>query len=617
MKTLLLPVLWLLAIVVSVWVLWRLARGRRVVLRGRVTPTLARMVIVVLVSLGIGSERVEGQGARSPAAAGRAQDGSLPAGLDAIVLTAWRHNFARAVDWRSRTSPMSEWAQLKAFITGLEREDVKSLPTTNTFVSGGCPETFRALVIGEVLAVAAGLPAPQVKAGELLSVLGNLERRGYFDPWVPGYFWRRSEGIEGSQLPALYSRLARHARVANTLLRAANDLEFPLRPRRAWTSKAAGPSKVYREREAKTQRAFARAVSRVYDQCDAGPWVKDGTVTLEVFADSAPVTLYRDGVARRIEPGESFEFGRLDVLAAPSEGATLRHALVGRIDLVDFQTAHSLPLRLSAEAVERVAGFVRQSAAGDAANITRLQSALPLVNVALRDALIDGPNAPAAPAWRTLLFLFDDAVLRLPHEERQKKSRELFRAIDAGDRGKALRLARDVGAFAVDGAGHALIHRAAAMGDRELLQLLLDRGVDIELPVEEGRRRTGSTPLLVAAAHGQAEACAVLLERGAKVNGVVDAMKRSPLLVAAEHGDIETVRVLLDRGADVSAVDAQSQSVLVRAVLGESPTVALLQLLIEHGADPAQRDRRGKRAADHAVAQQRSTEIRSLLDVDE
>lgn len=52
MRTLLAPLLWLLAVAVALFVLWRAWRGRPVVLRGRWEPRFVRMVAVALVVLG-------------------------------------------------------------------------------------------------------------------------------------------------------------------------------------------------------------------------------------------------------------------------------------------------------------------------------------------------------------------------------------------------------------------------------------------------------------------------------------------------------------------------------------------------------------------------------------
>ena len=56
MKTLALALLWILAFFIALWLLVRARRGRPVVLKGRMAPRLARMVVVLLVALGVGTQ---------------------------------------------------------------------------------------------------------------------------------------------------------------------------------------------------------------------------------------------------------------------------------------------------------------------------------------------------------------------------------------------------------------------------------------------------------------------------------------------------------------------------------------------------------------------------------
>src|SRR5947209_6251480 len=56
MKWLLAPFLWLLALALTALLLWRLWRGKPVVLRGRWSPRVIRLVAVLLVFLGFTSQ---------------------------------------------------------------------------------------------------------------------------------------------------------------------------------------------------------------------------------------------------------------------------------------------------------------------------------------------------------------------------------------------------------------------------------------------------------------------------------------------------------------------------------------------------------------------------------
>src|SRR3954469_16945351 len=92
MKWLLLPLLWVVAVVVAVGVAWRLRRGQRVVLRGRWSPQVIRLVVILLVFFGVGLARTRSAPAPGPAAdkrgAGQADDGAA-AVLTPTAVQAW------------------------------------------------------------------------------------------------------------------------------------------------------------------------------------------------------------------------------------------------------------------------------------------------------------------------------------------------------------------------------------------------------------------------------------------------------------------------------------------------------------------------------------------------
>jgi len=88
-RTLLAPLLWLLALAVALFVLWRVWRGRPVVLRGRWGPRFVRVVAVVLVVLGAAEEgRPAPVPTKDAAGAGRA-DEQLPPAVTQDPVTRW------------------------------------------------------------------------------------------------------------------------------------------------------------------------------------------------------------------------------------------------------------------------------------------------------------------------------------------------------------------------------------------------------------------------------------------------------------------------------------------------------------------------------------------------
>lgn len=168
------------------------------------------------------------------------------------------------------------------------------------------------------------------------------------------------------------------------------------------------------------------------------------------------------------------------------------------------------------------------------------------------------------------------------------------------------------------------LHLAARSGDEDEVRALLQQGADINA-VDKGQR----TPLHLAAQHYGATALS-LLEHGAKVDAVDDG-GFTPLHMAAEGGDVKAITALVAAGAKLNAADHQdgmmpvhsavvagmsgaTEALLlvgadVNALDGEGNTPlhlavrhspALVELLLERGADPSIANRAGETAEDWA-----------------
>lgn len=109
----------------------------------------------------------------------------------------------------------------------------------------------------------------------------------------------------------------------------------------------------------------------------------------------------------------------------------------------------------------------------------------------------------------------------------------------------------------------------------EVIEVLLDAGADIEA-IGHGGKNSG-TPLMMAAKKlGGSETMALLLARGAAVDGT-DQYGRTALMIAAKHGRTENIAFLLERGANPNA----------RSMLEKNSTA--LALARAHGRDEAAR----------------------------
>lgn len=110
-----------------------------------------------------------------------------------------------------------------------------------------------------------------------------------------------------------------------------------------------------------------------------------------------------------------------------------------------------------------------------------------------------------------------------------------------------------------------LLMIAAKLGHLDVVELLLDRGANLEATDDLGRRA-----LQGAAFHGRTEVAGLLLDRGAAINAC-DWSWQTALSEAAAHGHEATVALLLSRGAMRQLTDAAAldDAALVEQLLAE------------------------------------------------
>jgi hypothetical protein len=100
---------------------------------------------------------------------------------------------------------------------------------------------------------------------------------------------------------------------------------------------------------------------------------------------------------------------------------------------------------------------------------------------------------------------------------------------------------------------------ASQRNQREIIELLLVHGADVHAK----DKTFGNTALMWAAARGNQESVELLLERGAAVDAQV--YGKTALTWAAENGHKEMVQLLLERGADVDAKNEDGSTALMHA----------------------------------------------------
>ena len=147
------------------------------------------------------------------------------------------------------------------------------------------------------------------------------------------------------------------------------------------------------------------------------------------------------------------------------------------------------------------------------------------------------------------------------------------------------------------------LHLAAARGQAEHVAALLNQGHSVE-----ARNDNKRTPLYEAAKRGRFEVVQLLVERGANLEAR-GKQGYTPLLTAVGRGHIAVVQLLLAKGASINARCDCGSTALHEAVRSGHAEVAML--LLEHGADVNARAS-GKTALQLAEEQEQE-EIADLL----
>jgi len=145
-----------------------------------------------------------------------------------------------------------------------------------------------------------------------------------------------------------------------------------------------------------------------------------------------------------------------------------------------------------------------------------------------------------------------------------------------------------------------LLAKASREGNLKTAELLLSSGVNPDAP-----DRYGATPLYYASSGNKVEMLQLLLAYHADPNAPVKMNRRKDdtdppngaLQYAAGYGNIRIISTLLAAAAEINTKGAQGRTALHFA----GTQVAVIHLLIEHGADVTVRDSEGVAPLDQAV----------------
>jgi len=183
---------------------------------------------------------------------------------------------------------------------------------------------------------------------------------------------------------------------------------------------------------------------------------------------------------------------------------------------------------------------------------------------------------------------------------------QIIEAMDKGDGETACKLAKAhpdlFDAKASDGTMP--LHFAVAFGHKDVAELLLAKGADVN-----AKANNGFAPLHVAAGKGQKDLAELLLVKGADINAK-DSGGMTPLLWAARYGYKDFVELLLAKGADVNAKEKIGTTALDFASRDGHKDVA--ELLLAKGADVNAKDSVGGTAL-HTAAWKGQKDVAELL----
>jgi MoaA/NifB/PqqE/SkfB family radical SAM enzyme len=249
----------------------------------------------------------------------------------------------------------------------------------------------------------------QSTLADLLELLDAAEHAALFDAAFAAHLWRAAERIPApsreparalEQRASLYGRLAHHHHVANALIATTATLG-PI-TQRPWLKKS-GPPPGWRD--SAIPAGFATAARKQLESGSSGPWDSVGISVR--FA--APVLVYREGVASELPAGRSQRFGRLDVVMCSSATqATVGDGLAIEVSAGAVLTHASLAALVSEPVATQIDELIARALDNDAAATTELENLLPIAHARLRAQLDAKPNAPGAPALRTIVVGYEE-----------------------------------------------------------------------------------------------------------------------------------------------------------------------------------------------------------------
>ncbi|MDP6353429.1 MAG: ankyrin repeat domain-containing protein [Alphaproteobacteria bacterium] len=123
---------------------------------------------------------------------------------------------------------------------------------------------------------------------------------------------------------------------------------------------------------------------------------------------------------------------------------------------------------------------------------------------------------------------------------------------------------------------------AAAYLHVDTVRVLIESGADLEAIGRAGKN-SGTALMWAAKKRGSRDLVELLLDSGAEVDGV-DQYGRTALMMAARHGQLSSIRLLIARGADINAVNTLPTSRTALETAKKYQSRRVVRMLRELGA---------------------------------